>query len=74
MGELGFDSLDAVEVVMALEEVCDICSSTLYNYLYMQEFSIVIPNVEADGIHQLVRVYFILSTSFGIFGDSFFSH
>ena len=53
MGELGLDSLDAVEVVMALEEVCDICSSMLYNYIYMQEFSIVIPNVEANGIQSV---------------------
>ena len=29
MGDLGLDSLDAVEVVMAVEEVRDVYSSTL---------------------------------------------
>jgi hypothetical protein len=47
----------------------------LYNNLYLQEFSIVIPDVEADEIQSVGQgVYSILSTSPGIFDDSLFSH
>jgi len=45
------DSLDAVEVVMAVEEVRNVCSLMfLCNNLYLQEFGILIPDVEADEI------------------------
>ena len=50
--DLGLDSLDTVEVVMAIEEVCSlqfkICSTRLS---VLQEFSIEIPDKEADAIH-----------------------
>lgn len=50
--DLGLDSLDAVEVVMAVEEVSSIrlLSELSLNPLARQEFSIEIPDAEADEI------------------------
>ena len=50
--DLGLDSLDTVEVVMAIEEVCNIrFKIPLIQLSAMQEFSIEIPDKEADAIH-----------------------
>lgn len=54
--DLGLDSLDTVEVVMAIEEVChpDGCKGAVGSKgvdAYLQEFSIEIPDKEADAIH-----------------------
>lgn len=52
--DLGLDSLDAVEVVMAVEEVCPCPFSLVCSWLSTsvgtQEFSIEIPDAEADEI------------------------
>ena len=50
--DLGLDSLDTVEVVMAIEEVswCA-CDTQKANLTLRQEFSIEIPDKEADAIH-----------------------
>lgn len=49
--DLGLDSLDAVEVVMAVEEVCVASSFILcYAHCPFQEFAIEIPDAEADEI------------------------
>ncbi|KAI9822566.1 MAG: hypothetical protein M1827_000285 [Pycnora praestabilis] len=50
--DLGLDSLDTVEVVMAIEEVCN-KHQKLKNgtHIFKQEFSIEIPDKEADAIH-----------------------
>ncbi|KAM3070090.1 mitochondrial acyl carrier protein [Clarireedia jacksonii] len=50
--DLGLDSLDTVEVVMAIEEVCLLllCYGSAMTDLE-QEFSIEIPDKDADAIH-----------------------
>ncbi len=48
--DLGLDSLDAVEVVMAVEEVRLSHSRLVHSNVIPQEFSIEIPDVEADEI------------------------
>lgn len=50
--DLGLDSLDTVEVVMAIEEVSRSAYDTRKaNLTVRQEFSIEIPDKEADAIH-----------------------
>ncbi|KAL8810470.1 MAG: hypothetical protein Q9223_007751, partial [Gallowayella weberi] len=50
--DLGLDSLDTVEVVMAIEEVnIPRNSPTALAHSLVQEFSIEIPDKEADAIH-----------------------
>ena len=49
--DLGLDSLDAVEVVMAVEEVSITTVRAYYmTHVMLQEFSIEIPDAEADEI------------------------
>ncbi|RMJ23064.1 hypothetical protein PHISP_06069 [Aspergillus sp. HF37] len=48
--DLGLDSLDTVEVVMAIEEVCLAEWATGRLLTLSQEFSVEIPDKEADGI------------------------
>lgn len=49
--DLALDSLDTVEVVMAIEEVYSPLNSAVLNIdSYFQEFSIEIPDKEADKI------------------------
>lgn len=48
--DLGLDSLDTVEVVMAIEEVCLAERATGRLLTLSQEFSVEIPDKEADGI------------------------
>ncbi|KAI9707305.1 MAG: hypothetical protein M1836_000265 [Candelina mexicana] len=66
--DLGLDSLDTVEVVMAIEEVnmsdqaCGVASLTME-----KEFSIEIPDKEADAIHSIDKaVAYILAQPDGI--------
>ncbi|KAL8674916.1 MAG: hypothetical protein Q9168_000720 [Polycauliona sp. 1 TL-2023] len=61
--DLGLDSLDTVEVVMAIEEVWPRSSSSSSSaYIFIQEFSIEIPDKEADAIHGIDKaVEYILS-------------
>ena len=50
--DLGLDSLDTVEVVMAIEEVSlELQDCKTRCSLFLQEFSIEIPDKEADAIH-----------------------
>jgi len=50
--DLGLDSLDTVEVVMAIEEVSrNLRGIREANLTALQEFSIEIPDKEADAIH-----------------------
>ena len=51
--DLGLDSLDTVEVVMAIEEVIGLRSRgvDIVADTWGQEFSIEIPDKEADAIH-----------------------
>ena len=50
--DLGLDSLDTVEVVMAIEEVSVVEASAMLALLtILQEFSIEIPDKDADAIH-----------------------
>ena len=49
--DLGLDSLDTVEVVMAIEEVRrSMDGKALPDLIFAQEFSIEIPDKEADAI------------------------
>lgn len=49
--DLGLDSLDTVEVVMAIEEVSHLTDGKAFASLMIaQEFSIEIPDKEADAI------------------------
>ncbi|KAI9680784.1 MAG: hypothetical protein M1817_004224 [Caeruleum heppii] len=56
--DLGLDSLDTVEVVMAIEEVSSTCpSKSGIGLTKWQEFSIEIPDKEADAIHSSTLIY-----------------
>ncbi|MCJ1364221.1 hypothetical protein MMC16_003330 [Acarospora aff. strigata] len=61
--DLGLDSLDTVEVVMAIEEVP--CTRSIFIEAVLttsQEFSIEIPDKEADAIHSVDKaVEYILA-------------
>jgi NADH dehydrogenase (ubiquinone) 1 alpha/beta subcomplex 1 len=57
--DLGLDSLDAVEVVMAVEEVSTTVH-TVGNLIHLvQEFAIEIPDAEADEIQTVEQGIYI---------------